>query len=202
MNFAKKTRNGELKVSYRMEIKHNDVIVWKGFKWSRLLKVWDLDNIATLLIQLVTLSRYRHTAIYYKYLEREYLVHSGAKKGIHIQEITGEEWFRSNISNNVYDLFRFRFDHNKKTAFERAIQSQVTYMYNYNEKSSQIGSYSFIGIFNQFLLNVFNKSILKKTKPTKMFCSEMTHYYFTEDDESFKISPFNLVDCDYYKKIK
>jgi hypothetical protein len=184
-------------------IKHNQIIVWKGFRWSKLFKIWDLDNIATLLIQLFTLSRYRHTAIYYKLLEKEYLIHSGAKNGMKIEEVTGEDWFKERIDNNIYDVYEYIYIHKKRTQLEREIQKLIMFMYEKGKKSCIFGSYNFVGIFNQLFFQLFDISPFQKTtNDKKMFCSELTNYYFTESENSFLYSPYAITDSNLYKKIR
>lgn len=179
-------------------IQNRDIIIWKGVKWSKLLTL-DKYNISRFFIQLSTFSRYTHTAIYLKFKDKEYLLQSNLIDGVHILDITSETWFRDNIVNNIYDLYRF--SDNKINKFQDFITSKINYMYKNNVNKLSIAKYNKLGIANQFLFQFFNLSLIKKSSDNK-FCSELSYYYFTEDIESFKISPYDLVDSDLFIKIK
>lgn len=185
----------------KIEIKHEDIIMWKGFNWSKLLTL-DKYNFSRMLTQVVTLSRCTHTAIYYTYLEKEYLVQAGFGSGMHILDITGEQWFRENIKTNTWDLYRFRDKQPLSNSFQRIILAAVTDCYNNKLKSVKIGYYNYIGFANQFFYNVFGKSPLQQqTRIESMFCSEFNYYYFTKSENSFLISPAALADSDLFKKV-
>jgi hypothetical protein len=185
-----------------VELKHNDIIVWKGVEWFKLLKL-DKYNLSRALIQFGTLSRYTHTAIYLKYFEKEYILQSNLKTGIHIIEVTEETWFKSNIEENVYDLYRFKVDVVDLNSFQRTIQSLLGKMYSMGEKKASIGSYSVKGILNQAIYNLTGKSpLIKKSNVESMFCSELSYYYFTIFENSFLIAPYNLTDSDFFRKVK
>lgn len=180
-----------------MELKNKDVIVWKGVKWAKLFK-FDKYAFTQLFIQLATFSRYTHTAKYIKFKDHEFIVQSNLIDGVHILDVTGETWFKSNIQNNIYDQYKFRCI--KENSFQKSIQDKIKYMYENKLTKLNIAKYSKLGIFNQFLWQFFNLSVIKKTSENK-FCSELTYYYFTEDIESFKISPQDLTNSDLFEKI-
>jgi hypothetical protein len=180
-------------------IENQDIIVWKGVKWAKLLK-FDKYNFSRLFIQVATLSRYTHTAIYLKYRDAEYLLQSNLIDGMHILDVTGQTWFRSNIDENVYDHLRCRYT--KNNAFQDQIKDIIFNMYKQNTKKVKFGTYNKLGIVNQFLVQFLSKSFISKTKLDKMFCSELTHYYFTNSNDSYKLSPQDVVDNDLYKKVK
>lgn len=181
-----------------MEIKDKDVIVWKGVKWSKLFR-FDKYAFTQFFIQLATFSRYTHTAKYLKFKDKEYLLQSSLINGVHISDITSQTWFRSNIENNEYDLYRF--ENIKTNEFQKFITEKLKYMYENNLTKLSLAKYNKLGIFNQFLWQFFNFSIIKETTEDK-FCSELSYYYFTEDKESFKISPQDITNSDLFIKIK
>lgn len=182
------------------DLKDKDVIAWKGVKWNKLFKPDGFYTFTQVGIQFATLGRYTHTAIYRTYKDKEFLIQSGSKNGMHILDITGQTWFRSNIDENVYDQFR----KNKivENEFSKMVDSKMKELYKSGEKMISFGKYNFPGILNQISLNFAGKSFQKKTNESKMFCSEMTTYYFTKDPESFRISPTDLANSDEYSRIK
>jgi hypothetical protein len=195
-----------------IELKNNDVLIWKGVEWFKLLK-FDKRNISRLFIQLFTLSRYTHTAIFIKIKNREFIFQSNLIDGVHIVEVTNESWIKNNIKNNSIDLYRsssspelnflFRMYkdvliniidfQNKNSSIEKI---KIKFDNKYNIKGIlEIGIFNVIGIYN------FNKKsidILKK----KFFCSELTMYIFTSNLDVAKYSsPFDVHNSNMFNRI-
>lgn len=179
-------------------IQNKDIIIWKGVKWSKLL-TFDKYNISRFFIQISTFSRYTHTAKYLKFKDREYLLQANLIDGVHILDVTSQTWFRDNIANNIYDLYRFQ--NIKENKYQKLITEKLKYMYENKLTKLSIAKYNKLGITNQFFWQFLNYSFIKNSSDNK-FCSELSYYYFTEDKESFKISPQDLVDSDLFIKIK
>lgn len=183
---------------YKLE--HNDILVNKGFKWSKLFKL-DIEHISMFVIQIITLSRYTHTSIYLQYLNKAYILESHLFKGIYLKEIDSIEHLYNQIKKNRIDVLRYRHRKTRLTYYRRRIKTFLMHLYSSEEKVFKLGSYNLFGVFNQLIYNIFDKSIIKSTNKNKMFCSETTHYFFTEDDLSFLRAPNSLIESNLYIKV-
>lgn len=180
-----------------MKMKHSDIkdgsiIVYKGGIYSNLLKgikSRTILSLTSLIIQMITLSRYVHTA---SIIEKEgalYLVESHPEQGVVMGKLTNLDIILSQINNNTVDLFQQQ-DFNKEQFLNR-YEEVKNYKYSYGK------------LFNIGLWNITSIDLIKKNRQ-KMFCSELTSYLHNikEYDSFYLISPGCLAHSDLIYKVK
>lgn len=175
----------------------NDILIWRGFKWKRLF-VFDSYHITAMLIQLVTLSKWTHTAIFKRYKEKCYLVQANLSDGLHIVEIS-EDWLNEEIDK--LNIKRIKPNYEKYTKFASILDSYIKYLFDLNINKKNFGKYSISSLLNQIPFNIIGKDFYKRSKlwsyvttNQKAICSELTFFYFTEYIESHLFAPSDFAD--------
>ena len=173
-------------------MKQNSILIWKGFKWSRLLS-FNIHHWTYAMIQLCTLSRYCHTAVLRKYHSKWYLYQSVFKQGIHIIEIN-KGWIFEKILSNEIDVFECKTKLNKKK--DVLLQSKIREMYQTRETIKYFGKYDFANLLNQLPYQLFNTSFVDNKLPVKSICSQLTHSCFFPHEDCEKVSPAKIATND------
>lgn len=181
-------------------MKNNDVLIWKGFKWSNLAKL-DLFHVSYAAIQAVTLSRYAHTAILRRHKEKVYLYQALFEEGVHIKEVS-EEWLETKILKNEVDVFRC--EKNIDPNLDLKLHNAIKKMYEMGASFKKLGDYNFKVFFNMLAINVFNTSFIEVSEaPDKSICSELTHNAFYPRENCFDYSPATIAtNDDRYKRVE
>jgi hypothetical protein len=180
-------------------MKHNEIesgmiLVYKGGMWKCLLK--SIKHTSTfffgftsMVIQVVTLSRYIHTASIIKKENDWYLVEAVPSKGVVVGKIHNFDKIINQINSNEVDVFQ-QADFNSELFWHRL--------------PDLVGKrYSFLKIFNIGLWNIFGLNLIRRVDK-KYFCSDLTSYLHNiQEKKHFHLtSPADLAHSDLVRKIK
>lgn len=168
-----------------------DVIIFKGGKWSKYVTslfkrdFWRYYALRPI-IQVITLSRYTHSATLIQGKNRWYIVQSTCLNGI-VKEVVDMNWIETQITNNNIDVFRdSKFN---SEDFEQRLKPLLG------------KKYSYLGLINIGIYNITGLSPFKNDD--KYFCSELTSYL-----HNLKIngkpslnSPADIANSDEVRKI-
>lgn len=148
---------------------------------------------------MVTLSRQTHTSVIIEKDGEWYIYEAHVTPGVYVEKIDIDKYIKY-IENNEVDVYRRRKI--TDTPDMALVDGVIKDLESIDEKMIVIGKYSIAGLFNQFLINVFGKSVIKETNaPYKAICSELTSHYFTDSKRAYWFSPHSISDSDAYQKM-